>query len=73
METRRAFLKAGAAVCIAAAVPEASSMGKPGPGLPFPPRQPEKALVVWFSQTGHTGKIGNSIAKVWEAEGLKVD
>ena len=73
METRRTFLKTSAAVCIAAAVPEASSSGKQRPTLPFHPQQPENALVVWFSQTGHTGKIGRSIVKVWESEGLKVD
>jgi len=74
METRRTFLKTSAAFCVAAAVPEASSIGKQRPEpLPFQPCKPENALVVWFSQTGHTGKIGGSIAQCWEAEGIEVD
>ena len=67
------FSFTSAAFCAAAVVPEASSSGKQRPAPPFHPRQPEKAVVVWFSQTGHTGKIGRSIAKAWEAEGLRVD
>ncbi len=32
-----------------------------------------KGLVLWYSQTGNTEKIGRSIAWAWEKEGLAVD
>ncbi|NLH47200.1 MAG: 4Fe-4S binding protein [Myxococcales bacterium] len=33
---------------------------------------PQKALVTWYSQTGHTRRIGRLIGKVLEKEGLQV-
>ena len=32
-----------------------------------------KALVIWYSQTGNTEKIGRSIASAWKKSGLEVD
>jgi ferredoxin/flavodoxin len=34
--------------------------------------KPKRALAVWYSQTGHTERIGRLIAKVWEKSGLIV-
>lgn len=33
----------------------------------------KKGLVVWYSQTGNTARIGKLIAATWEKEGIKVD
>lgn len=35
-------------------------------------RNPKTAAVLWFSQAGHTERIGRLIAKRWEKSGLKV-
>jgi len=34
---------------------------------------PKKALIVWYSQTGHTKRIGQIIADTWQKQGIKVD
>ncbi|MBN2041102.1 MAG: EFR1 family ferrodoxin [Spirochaetes bacterium] len=31
------------------------------------------ALVVWYSQTGHTERVGKAVAAAWKKAGLKVD
>lgn len=36
-------------------------------------RNPSRALVVWYSQTGHTARIGRVIASIWRKAGLVVD
>jgi ferredoxin/flavodoxin len=33
----------------------------------------KKGLVLWYSQTGNTARIGKLIAALWEKEGIKVD
>jgi len=40
---------------------------------PMKTRQPKYALVLWYSQTGHTQRIGRLIARIWAKHGLKVD
>ncbi|MEN6475284.1 MAG: 4Fe-4S binding protein [Syntrophaceae bacterium] len=35
--------------------------------------QPRKALVVWYTQTGHTERYARLIARIWERRGLEVD
>jgi NAD-dependent dihydropyrimidine dehydrogenase PreA subunit/flavodoxin len=44
---------------------------QPRGGLKRP--QPQKALVVWYSQTGHTERYARLIARIWEQRGLGVD
>jgi len=44
----------------------------------LPPRQisnknPKKGLVLWYSQTGHTERIGGLIQHAWRQKNLKVD
>jgi ferredoxin/flavodoxin len=34
---------------------------------------PNRALVVWFSQTGHTERVGRCIQHTWQTAGLTVD
>jgi ferredoxin/flavodoxin len=41
--------------------------------IPIANTDPRKALVLWYSQTGHTARIGRLLAKTLESEGLTVD
>jgi len=36
-------------------------------------KKPARALVFWYSQTGHTERVGQAIAYAWKKAGLKVD
>ncbi|KAF0159636.1 MAG: flavodoxin [Syntrophaceae bacterium] len=78
MENRRSFVKkclTGCAVgCLAMAAPGLSVYACAGrPQTPISKRNPKRALVLWYSQTGHTGRIGRIIRHVWEKAGLTVD
>ena len=37
------------------------------------PREVKRALVIWYSQTGNTARIGRLIAAVWQKQGIAVD
>ncbi|MCU0848471.1 MAG: 4Fe-4S binding protein [Spirochaetes bacterium] len=71
-ETRKSFIIKTAAAAAALSIPGAGlfSEEKPRPAMKF--GKPKKALVVWYSQTGHTRRIGRIIARAWERKGLKV-
>jgi len=78
MENRRTFIKqclAGcAAGCVALATPGWSLHASSGrPPNPITKRNPRRALVIWYSQTGHTRRIGRIILHAWQKEGLAVD
>lgn len=78
MENRRRFIKTcltGCAVgCVAVAAPGLSVYACAGrPQNTITKRNPKRALVVWFSQTGHTQRIGRLIRHAWEKAGLTVD
>lgn len=78
METRRRFLKkcvAGCALgCVTIAAPGLSAYAcARRPQTPISKKNPQKAVVIWFSQTGHTERIGRIIHHAWEKAGLKVD
>ncbi len=78
MENRRIFIKrciVGCAVgCVAVAAPGLSSCANAKlPQNPISKRNPQRALVVWYSQTGHTQRIGRIIRHAWENAGLAVD
>ncbi len=69
METRRSFIiKAGAT--LAALYPAA---GFPEAYPPMKTKDPKKGLVVWYSQTGHTARIGKIIAANWKKCGIAFD
>lgn len=78
MENRREFIKicmTGCALsCVALAVPglTACAVASQSQNL-ITKRNPRRALVVWYSQTGHTRRIGRIIHHVWQKEGLTVD
>lgn len=77
-EERRAFIKTGLVTgglgLLAMSLPGLSLSGctEPPPLNPVTKRSPQTALVVWFSQTGHTRRIGRIIQNAWEKAGLKV-
>jgi ferredoxin/flavodoxin len=78
MENRREFIKqcmAGCAIgCLTAAAPGLSVLAcAPRPQNQISKRNPKSALVIWFSQTGHTRRIGRVIRHAWEKAGLAVD
>ena len=73
MKTRRDILKLGAAAAAGLTMP-AACCGKSVRNGPGPvPKKPEKALVLYYSQTGNTRRIGRLMAAVWEKQGLKVE
>ena len=74
MKRRNFLLGSAAVVAGAAAVTWLPGVaGRPTiDDVPIPPAQPRRAAVVWFSQTGHTRRIGQWIARLWQAQGLDV-
>ena len=73
METRRSFLKKSAITCAAISLPGCSTGHAKRTFRPMKTRQPRNALVLWYSQTGHTRRIGRVIARAWKKSGLEVD
>jgi ferredoxin/flavodoxin len=71
MKTRREILQLSAAGLITAAVPGCSSMIKKQT-LSEEKRKIKKAAVIWFSQTGHTERIGRIISDVLKKENITV-
>jgi ferredoxin/flavodoxin len=72
IETRRSFLdrciRTGAVMVIA---PQALRLDAREMRV-MKTTRPENALVLWFSQTGHTERIGRILAGRWRKAGLKV-
>jgi ferredoxin/flavodoxin len=78
MENRRGFIKTcmtGCAIgCVVMAAPGLSVYACASrPQNPITKRNPKRALVIWYSQTGHTQRIGRIIRHAWEKAGLTVD
>ncbi len=73
METRRSFLKKSMMGCLAVSLPGLTACAAPGTRPGIKNRIPGKALVLWYSQTGHTGRIGKVIGYEWRKAGLTVD
>jgi len=71
---RRTLLVAAAAAGALAAMPW--TLRRLGPGaqrdVRIPPATPRRAAVLWFSQTGHTRRVGRLLARLWEQQGLEV-
>lgn len=71
---RRTFLLGTAAILGGAAAPwllGLASRSRPE-DVYLPPTLPRRAAVVWFSQTGHTRRVGRLIAHRWRTRGLDV-
>ena len=73
METRRNFLKKGLMLGAACCLPlSLTSEGRADyPALKA--RNPKRALILWYSQTGHTRRYARQIGCILQARGLTVD
>lgn len=70
---RRTFLACAAAVGAATAVPwMVHGVGQKLGDVRIAPARPRRAAVLWFSQTGHTRRVGRLLARLWEQQGLEV-
>ncbi len=72
MKSRRNFLKdaaiSGTALALTGTVAAEIKSAEP-----IKNRTPRRAAVVWYSQAGHTGRVGRLIAARWKKAGLHVD
>jgi len=69
---RRGFLMSSTAAALSLALPGfASARVVKSKGV-LKRKTPEKACVLWYSQTGHTARYGKLIAKCWEKQGITV-
>jgi len=72
MDTRRAFIKKSAIICAALSLPLSCSKGRAA-GIELKTCAPKRALVLYYSQTGLTGRYGRLIGCVLRDKGLAVD
>lgn len=73
MENRRTFLKKSVTACAAAATAGCLPGTAAPVDRPFRTRAPKKALVLWYSQTGHTRRYGEVIARTFRKNGVPTD
>jgi ferredoxin/flavodoxin len=74
MENRRAFIKKcvlGYAAITTAGWTSCSNSKRAS--IPMKDTAPKKVLVIWYSQTGHTERIGRVIGHEWQKAGLGVE
>lgn len=74
--TRKNFLMKGAALAAVAmlpALPGCSSIGKKYAKRKLKTNNPKKALIAWYSNTGHTKRYADLIEALWIKEGISVD
>ena len=73
METRRDFIKksaiVGAALCLPVSLTRESRAGYPD----LKTRDPKRALVLWYSQTGQTRRYARLIGCILKGKGLAVN
>jgi ferredoxin/flavodoxin len=69
---RRGFLVSSTAVALSLAVPGFASARVVKAKGALKKKAPQKACVLWYSQTGHTERYGKLLARCWEKEGLTV-
>ncbi len=71
--SRRSFLVKSAIAGIALGTTGCTRAVNPGAVFPVRTKSPKNAIVIYFSQTGHTKRMGRLIAKTWEKAGIKAD
>ena len=69
---RRGFLVSSTAAALSLAVPGFVSARVVKSKGTLKKKTPEKAYILWYSQTGHTARYGKLIAKCWEKKGIIV-
>lgn len=73
MDTRRKFLLKGAGAAAMAVLPGCAEEQIDTAGHSMKTTNPKTALVLWYSQAGHTARNGRLIARTMEKSGLKVE
>jgi ferredoxin/flavodoxin len=73
MPSRRRFLKTGSLAAASLALPACGGTHCEQNFQAFKPGKVKRALVVWFSQTGNTQRVGRLTAAVWRTRGIQVD
>ncbi len=73
METRRAFMKKSAILCAAAGLPLSFPSNGRTAERELKTRNPQRALVLCYSQTGLTSRYGRLIGCILKEKGLAVD
>jgi ferredoxin/flavodoxin len=69
---RRGFLMSSSVMALSLAVPGFVSARVVKAKGALKKKAPEKACVLWYSQTGHTARYGKLIAQCWEKQGITV-
>lgn len=73
METRRDFIKKSVVVCAALSLPLPGAANGQTFHREFKTREPKRALILCYSQTGFTTRYGKLIGCVLQGKGLAVD
>jgi ferredoxin len=73
METRRCFIKKSAILLAAANLPLSCSISGRADAIEPRTRNPQRALVLYYSQTGMTSRYGRLIGCLLKTKGLVVD
>src|SRR5512145_2171824 len=73
LDTRRDFIKKSAIFCVAVSLPPALTSPVRAAEPNFKTRDPKRALVLYYSQTGMTARYGRLIACTLKEKGLAVD
>ena len=73
MANGKATILQAALAATTLAVPVACTRYLPSESPSLQPRKVQRALVLWFSQTGNTARIGRLMAAVWKQRGVAVD
>ncbi|HOT44240.1 MAG TPA: EFR1 family ferrodoxin [Spirochaetota bacterium] len=72
METRRGFLATSAVAATLSALPGCAEESIKAGDRKMKTTKPKRALVLWYSQAGHTGRNGRLMARTLEKLGLSV-
>lgn len=73
MISRKDFIRKSALTAAAISIPASGLLSEVKKYPAMKSNNPKKALVIWYSQTGHTRRIGRIISKAWEKKGIKTD
>jgi ferredoxin/flavodoxin len=73
MDTRRDFIKKGAIVGAALCLPVSLTRESRAAYTDLKTRNPKRALVLWYSQTGQTRRYARLIGCILKAKGLTID
>jgi ferredoxin/flavodoxin len=73
METRRRFIRDSAIICAAACLPVSCSIKETAATCELKTRDPKRALILCYSQTGLTSRYGRLLGCILKDRGIAVD